>query len=71
MGFYTKEYKIVNWMRSHVTHYVDPITLEVNATKLAEDAFLELYIDDAEDEIPELYFEVAEKIAYDHENGVK
>lgn len=61
--------KVRQYMLHNILDHVDPLTGEVNATGLAEDAaqHFNSYGKPPDYEIPEVYFEWAEDIATAHE----
>ena len=61
------------YMNANVRDHVDPLTGEVNATGLAEDAFWHFHPGPDDIEIPDIYFDLAERIAtaYEIKTGVR
>jgi hypothetical protein len=59
--------KVRTYMFRNVADHVDPLTGEVNATALAEDAFFHFHPNPADVDIPDDYFLWAEDIATAHE----
>ena len=61
-------------MQANIEDHVDPLTGEVNATSLAEDCYTHYHPEDqSENEIPDVYFDTAQKIAtaYEIKTGVR
>jgi len=65
--------QICVYMNENIGDHVDPRTGEVNATTLAEDACTHFDAFVNEDEIPEIYFDLSERIAsqYEIKTGVR
>ena len=64
--------EIIKYMNANIADHVDPLTGEVNATALAEDACW--HFDDCDgDDVPEEYFEYAHEVAtrYEIKTGIK
>ena len=68
MSLITVKNKVKKWMMNNHSNHVDPMTGEINATSLAEEASVvhDIYVDHVDCEIPEdvfaWSFEVAENI---------
>jgi len=65
--------QICIYMNENITDHVDPLTGEVNNTSLAEDACTHFNAFINEDDIPNIYFDLAFRIAdqYEIKTGVK
>lgn len=63
--------KIKKWMKNNIENHRDPITNEICATTLAEEAAqtFDLYEDDVEYVIPEEVFEISAEVSFEEEDS--